>query len=115
MAKYNIYKAINSIKEELYISIPTSDSTSVTLLEAMAAGSLPIVSDLPANREWIEDGKNGFLLEDMSKLNEKIAFYLDGLTNWNEAMVYSYEIGKKYTTNALIEKWKEVIDFVKCD
>ena len=65
--------------------------------------------------QFVEDGKNGFLLEDMSKLNEKIAFYLDGLTNWNEAMVYSYEIGKKYTTNALIEKWKEVIDFVKCD
>ena len=39
-----------------YVSIPSSDGTSVTLLEAMACGAYPIVSDLPANREWISDG-----------------------------------------------------------
>src|SRR6266849_3803530 len=36
-----------------YVSVPSSDGTSVTLLEAMAAGAYPIVSDLPANREWV--------------------------------------------------------------
>lgn len=64
---------------------------------------------------FVEDGKNGFLVKDMKKVNEAIAFYLEGLTNWNEAMVCSYEIGKKYTTDVLIEKWKEVIDIVRCD
>lgn len=51
---------------KIYLSIPNSDSTSVTLLEAMACGAFPIVSDLPANREWIEDNKNGFILKDNS-------------------------------------------------
>ncbi|TGY41473.1 glycosyltransferase [Clostridium sartagoforme] len=46
-----------------FISIPTSDSTSVTLLESMISGSFPIVSDLPANREWIEDEVNGLILK----------------------------------------------------
>jgi glycosyltransferase involved in cell wall biosynthesis len=37
----------------VYVSVPSSDGTSVTLLEAMTAGAYPIVSDLEANREWI--------------------------------------------------------------
>ena len=28
----------------------------------MACGPLPVVTDIPANREWIENGKNGFLV-----------------------------------------------------
>lgn len=40
-------------KAAVYVSVPSSEGTSVTLLEAMAAGAFPIVSDLPANREWV--------------------------------------------------------------
>lgn len=40
-------------KAAVYVSVPSSDGTSVTLLEAMAAGAYPVVSDLPANREWV--------------------------------------------------------------
>ena len=34
----------------------------MSLLEAMAGGLIPIVTDIPGNREWIEDGINGFLV-----------------------------------------------------
>jgi glycosyltransferase involved in cell wall biosynthesis len=44
---------------DVYLSASLSDSTSVSLLEAMAAGAYPIVSDIPGNREWIKDGVNG--------------------------------------------------------
>jgi len=47
---------------DLYLALTLSDSTSVSLLEAMACGLFPIVSDLPANREWITPGVNGFLV-----------------------------------------------------
>jgi glycosyltransferase involved in cell wall biosynthesis len=40
-------------RAELYLSASLSDSTSVSLLEAMAAGAYPVLSDIPANREWI--------------------------------------------------------------
>ncbi len=44
-----------------YVSTSRSDSTSVSLLEAMACGAPPVVTDIPANGEWIEDGVNGLL------------------------------------------------------
>ena len=37
----------------IYLSASLSDSTSVSLLEAMALGAYPVLSDIPANREWI--------------------------------------------------------------
>lgn len=45
-----------------YLSLPASDSVSVSVLEAMAHGCLPLLSDLPANRELVRDGVNGLLL-----------------------------------------------------
>jgi glycosyltransferase involved in cell wall biosynthesis len=45
---------------EVFVSVPSSDGTSVALLQAMAAGCFPIVSDLPTQRELIDDGVNGF-------------------------------------------------------
>ena len=45
-----------------YLSLPESDSISVSVLEAMAHACIPILADLPANRELVEDGRNGLLL-----------------------------------------------------
>lgn len=47
---------------DIFVSMARSDTTSVSLLEAMACGLYPIVSDIPANREWIEHGVNGWLV-----------------------------------------------------
>jgi L-malate glycosyltransferase len=47
---------------EVYVSVPNSDSSSVSMLSAMAAGSFPVISDLPTQHEWVEDGVNGFLV-----------------------------------------------------
>jgi glycosyltransferase involved in cell wall biosynthesis len=44
----------------LYISAASSDGSSISLLEAMAAGMICIVSDFPSNLEWVENHFNGF-------------------------------------------------------
>ncbi len=36
------------------VSVPRSDATSVSVLESMACGMALLVSDLPANRQWID-------------------------------------------------------------
>ena len=47
---------------DIYVSTSLYDGTSVSLLEAMGSGAFPIVADIPANREWITTGQNGFLV-----------------------------------------------------
>ena len=42
------------LRASVAVSIPESDATSATLLESLAAGIVPIVNDLPANREWVD-------------------------------------------------------------
>lgn len=49
-------------KHDIFLSIASSDTTSVSLLEAMACGLFPVLSDIPANREWVRHGENGFLV-----------------------------------------------------
>jgi len=45
---------------DIYISTSVSDGTSNSLLEAMACKLAPVVSDIPANRQWIKESENGF-------------------------------------------------------
>ncbi len=48
-------------KSRVYVSATRSDGTSLSLLEAMDAGCIPVVSNIVANRSWILDGINGYL------------------------------------------------------
>ncbi|MGB9521615.1 MAG: glycosyltransferase family 4 protein [Anaerolineales bacterium] len=48
----------------IYLSASHSDGSSVSMLEAMACGKPVIVSDLPGNREWVVDGKQGWIFPD---------------------------------------------------
>jgi L-malate glycosyltransferase len=61
-------------QSDVYVSTSLSDGASVSLLEAMGSGAFPIVTDIPANREWISDGMNGFLVpgDDESVLAARI-------------------------------------------
>ena len=49
-------------QSDIYVSTSFYDGTSVSLLEAMAAGVFPIVTNISSNWEWIVNGENGFLV-----------------------------------------------------
>lgn len=50
-------------KADIYISASLGDGASVSLLEAMAVGLLPVVSNIDANKPWVIDGKTGLLFD----------------------------------------------------
>jgi glycosyltransferase involved in cell wall biosynthesis len=49
---------------DLYVSPSHVDGSSVSLMEALACGLPCLVSDIPANQEWVRDGENGWLFPD---------------------------------------------------
>jgi len=63
----------------LALSASRSDSTSVSLLESMAAGAVPVVSDIEGNREWVAegDGARTFVPGDPTSLGAAVERALD--------------------------------------
>ncbi len=63
----------------VYVSSATADGTSIALMEAMAAGLLPVVSDIEANRLLVDHGRDGYLFSpgDEKDLSQKL---LDALS-----------------------------------
>jgi glycosyltransferase involved in cell wall biosynthesis len=56
-------------RTKLFVSIPDSDSASLSSLEAMSFGCYPLLSNLPASIEYIIDGINGTICPDLESLH----------------------------------------------
>lgn len=50
-------------RASVYVSAATADGTSIALLEAIAAGLVPVVTNIEANRVLIAQGVDGYLFE----------------------------------------------------
>ena len=97
------------LSANLYVSIPTSDSTSVTLLEAMACGITSIVSDIPANNEWIQDGINGLVLRQIK--DDKLAELMEKVLKDDRLI----ERSESFNRNIILKRaiWQENMEFVE--
>ncbi len=64
----------------VYVSTAIADGTSPALLEAIASGLTPVVTDIDANRPLVMDGKDGFLFKprDAQDLALKVIQALSG-------------------------------------
>lgn len=49
-------------QSRVFVSTSRSDGNNISLNEAMACGCFPVVSDIPANREWMEGEGHGVLV-----------------------------------------------------
>jgi glycosyltransferase involved in cell wall biosynthesis len=50
-------------ESDVYVSVSESDGVSLALLESLALGAVPVLSDIPANRPWVNDGATGILVD----------------------------------------------------
>ena len=69
---------------DIYISPSHVDGSSVSLLEALACGMPCLVSDIAGNKEWVEEGVNGWLFRDgnADDLAEKILLAIKRRRSW---------------------------------
>jgi glycosyltransferase involved in cell wall biosynthesis len=66
LGRVNHQKLVQELQEsDIYISIIETEGMSSSLIESTACGLLPIVTDMPASKKIIEDGVNGFLIDDI--------------------------------------------------
>lgn len=92
-------------KAKIFVSIPESDATAISLLEAMAYGCIPVLSELPANQEWIGDGRNGIIVHSLEENFFECALKL----NLQEvASMNKKIIGEKGTKDANRKKYFEL-------
>ena len=72
----------------IYISTPVTEGASSSLMEAMAAGCFPIVTDLPGNKSFIQNGVNGLLIQvgSAKSLVDAIVSLKDGHFNPNSSV-----------------------------
>ncbi|MDR0802360.1 glycosyltransferase [Fluviicola sp.] len=61
VTQYQIAETLN--KSQVFVSVSLSDGNNISLNEAMACGAFCIATDIPANRQWVENKVNGFLVE----------------------------------------------------
>ncbi len=97
------------IREQRVILDMREAPTLYLQIMAVSAG-IPLITG--CETQFVEHGGNGRILHSIDELPHALTYYLDSLSNWNDAMVYSYELGRKYTSEALINKWKEVMDYI---
>jgi glycosyltransferase involved in cell wall biosynthesis len=96
---------------EIFVSVPSSDATSVALLQAMAVGCYPIVSDLPSQQELIDQPVQGLRVpvRDEAALAEAILRALDDAALRREAVernrAFVEEYGLLETNMARMEAW----------
>jgi glycosyltransferase involved in cell wall biosynthesis len=93
-------------KSKFYVSIPDSDATSISLLEAMYYGCYPIVSSLPSKREWISDEVNGsYYKNDFNFILDIETEQLDDVARINKKLIL-----KKGTVEVAYQKFTEIYD-----
>jgi glycosyltransferase involved in cell wall biosynthesis len=90
-------------EHHLYVSTSPSDTTSVSLLEAMAAGLFPVVTDIPANREWIVDGVNGRLVPPAEATRLAVAV----IDAWRDAELRERAREKNLAVIAARARWED--------
>jgi len=96
---------------EVFVSVPSSDATSVALLQAMAVGCFPIVSDLASQQELVEDGVQGLRVpvRDEAALANAIARALEDRELRHAAVERNRRFVEEYglleTNMARMEAW----------
>ncbi len=105
--------SINHCMREQRLLVDLRDTTAVYL--QITAVSMGIPQILMRKSSFVEHEKNGYILQNIEDLPDVLDYYLNGLGHWNEAMICAYEIGKRFTTENLLNSWKEVISKLEQD
>lgn len=99
---------IISVLNSMRLIIDLSDEPDVFLQIAGISAGIPQI--MRTHSMYVEDGKNGKRINNIgSDLVPAIEFYLVGLRNWNQALVYATNKISDYTNGEIVDKIKTAL------
>ncbi|HSJ53001.1 MAG TPA: glycosyltransferase family 4 protein [Anaerolineae bacterium] len=100
---------------DVAVSVPSSDGTPQSVLEALACGLVPVLSDIPALRDWVEHEQEGLFvpLGDPAALADAIVRLLTGTDlrarlGWNAVQLIQARADSKTGMRRYEELYKEL-------
>lgn len=99
---------ISKCVNEQRVILDLRNTVDVFLFITAISKGVPRISS--SKDEFLLHKRSGYQLTHIEDIHKVLAFYLDSMDNWNTALIENYELGRKFTTEILIEAWKEVLD-----
>lgn len=92
----------------LYIDL----SAEVDVQKQALAVSAGIPQLVRKKTDYVDDQKNGQIIGQIRELDAAIAFYLDDLNNWNQALVENISYIERFSEDNIIKQWRELLEGV---
>ena len=91
--------------------IDMGEDADLYLQIAGISAGIPQINSVP--NPYIEHQKNGLIVSDSLELKQALEYYLVGLKRWNEALVYAAGKIVQYSSDNLVNLWKDALQLTK--
>jgi accessory secretory protein Asp1 len=99
--------AVNRKIKESILLVDLSESADIFMgMNSLSVGIPQLVSK---ENEFVRNGKNGQVINNVKEIGNWLEYYLTDLSHINEARIESYKIGEVYSTERLKMQWIKII------
>jgi glycosyltransferase involved in cell wall biosynthesis len=102
-------------RSKIFMLTSKSEGLSIAMVEAMAAGVVPVVADVGELRDLVQDGINGYLVEpnNVNEYARKALFLLRDHELWTQYSLKAIEAAQRYCDIKVVsQKWGQYLQDV---
>ena len=101
-------------RQDIFINVSDSEGNSMAMMEAMAQGAVPIVTDVSGVRDSIVEGKNGFVVQcgDMVKMKDYIEYLYHNRNLLRTMGTAAHSvIAEKYEIQTMVQRFEKCLEW----
>lgn len=107
-------KVIDTLREsEVFVLASSVEGFCIALIEAMANGCCPVVTDIESgNKQLVDNGVNGFVVPvgDVGAFVDTIKFLAANRERLSEMRVKAWETGRQYSVERMVENYERCFE-----